>query len=112
MRIDVYLPQERAGSRINAVDVGLYIAKIKGGERCVNRDRGPYGSGSFVRPVDATGARVERVHSPILAAQKDAPASYRGLPERGRGARKSESPSQRQSGPLPGRPARKRPQER
>ena len=108
MRIDVYLPQERAGSRINAVDVGLYIAKIKAGERCVNRDGGPDGSGSFVRPVDATGARVERVHSAILAAQKEAPASYGGLAERGRGVRKSESPFQFQSGHLLGRQARKR----
>ena len=108
MRVDVYLPDERARGGIHAVGVGLNIAKINRRERCVDRDGGPYSSGRFVGPVDTTGARVERVDSAILAAQKESPTGYGGLAERGCGVRKPESPLQFQGGYLVCRQAGKR----
>src|ERR1051325_10451252 len=91
-------PKQSAGRNVQRVDVASEIAEVDGFVIEQGCDADSRGRG--VSPVDASGARIERIDGPVRIAHEDSAAVNRRIAERGGDARKSEGPFQFQLGRI------------
>src|SRR5438876_11467517 len=92
MRINASLPQQRSARNTYGVHVGAGIAEVHGVAVGSEGNGSLHGGRSFVRPVDAPAARVERVDGTVFAAHEHAARKDRWLSEGGPRAGKAERP--------------------
>ena len=110
MIVGLVLPDELARVRIDCVDPGDKVAEVDarravtraGGGEGLLHDRGAHFRTGTVRPADAPGVEVERVHGSVLAADVDGAVGDRGLRARAQGAGKRERPLEFQPGQVCG----------
>src|SRR5207245_9725354 len=98
MRVDVLLPDQPAGGRINSVNVRGEVAEHGHPGRGINDYRGSDGRGRFESPIDTAGPSIERIDGAVLATHENVARENRRLRIDGRRTREAKRPPELEPG--------------